>query len=308
MPFVIRDQVGSERHINVVFEKDTLIKQNVLSLTGQPFSEGFRQQVATAAILSAVDSKSDIFNTPSVKCPIVLNADNIIELLQRSKISDRELRRYLTRRIYLSYSQATLKDKAHFGDVDHIITGARISDIVRNLQVLEEEGYLELHLTEIGGHPIVTPKAKLVREVERFGGPKEDVVTEQDYISALNTYDSISSHRESILGEYRRYTTARTSLELTSVFRGIAPCTESIAREMLIAHGCKRDLSTLGPIIKELHARKLGGVALISQLNHVLKFGRDLTQHGNQLPEPVLRIACENAFQLIPQLASMFPK
>jgi hypothetical protein len=54
--------------------------------------------------------------------------------------------------------------------------------------------------------------------------------------------------------------------------------------------------------------RTSGNIATISQLNHVLKFGRDLTQHGAAMPEPVLRIAAQNLFELAPQLAALFPR
>ena len=60
-------------------------------------------------------------------------------------------------------------------------------------------------------------------------------------------------------------------------------------------------------MIGELVRRRLGSVGLWSQLNHILSFGRELTEHGEELPEPVLRIACENAFELVPQLAALFP-
>jgi hypothetical protein len=59
-------------------------------------------------------------------------------------------------------------------------------------------------------------------------------------------------------------------------------------------------------MIGELQAKNVAGIALISQLDHVLKFGRDLAQHGQAMPLAVLRIACENAFELVPQLAALF--
>lgn len=58
----------------------------------------------------------------------------------------------------------------------------------------------------------------------------------------------------------------------------------------------------------DLQSRGVASPALLSQLNHILKFARDLSQHGESLPQAVLRIACENAFELIPQLAALWPR
>ena len=36
--------------------------------------------------------------------------------------------------------------------------------------------------------------------------------------------------------------------------------------------------------------------------------GAELTDVGADIPAAVLRIACENAFELVPQLAALFPR
>jgi len=128
-----------------------------------------------------------------------------------------------------------------------------------------------------------------------------------EYQARVLAYPGLRAYAESLVIERSRLVVAQSLPELESVFRATAPTIESIARDLLVAHGSARDLSTLGPIIAEIQSRGLGGVPLLSQLNHVLKFGRDLSEHGHSVPEPVLRIACENAFELAPQLGSLFP-
>ena len=133
------------------------------------------------------------------------------------------------------------------------------------------------------------------------------VIAQQDYEATLNNYPLLKTYTEPLLLEYRRYNTAITPGEIISVFRAISPLVENILRDLLHTHGCSRQFPSLGPMISELQQRDLGSVALYSQLNHILKFSRDLAQHGASVSEPVLRIACENAFELVPQLASIFP-
>ena len=60
-------------------------------------------------------------------------------------------------------------------------------------------------------------------------------------------------------------------------------------------------------MISALQQHRIGTRGLLAQLNHILKFGRDLAEHGYAMSEPVLRMACENAFELAPQLGALFP-
>ncbi len=108
--------------------------------------------------------------------------------------------------------------------------------------------------------------------------------------------------------KFQRYSTAVTHQELESVFRAVAPLVEAVLKQLLKSKGSKHEHSSLGPAIADLHQRGIGGKPLWSQLNHILKFARDLEGHGASLPDPVLRIACENSFGLIPQLAALFPR
>lgn len=193
-----------------------------------------------------------------------------------------------------------------FDDMDKLITGNSELDFIRNVQLLEAEGYAIAHLAMGPTLSGVQPTAKLVREVERWGGPKDDVSSSVEYEAQIAAYGVLQPRAESLLTEHARFLAARSPAELESVFRATAPIVEAVARDMLRSHGCNRDLSTLGPIISEIQSRGLGGIALVSQLNHVLKFGRDLAEHGHAVSEPVLRIACENAFDLAPQLASLY--
>jgi len=149
-------------------------------------------------------------------------------------------------------------------------------------------------------------KTALVRDVERFGAAHEDATSAVDYAAALSAYPTIASVMPAILAERRRYDVANTETELMSVFRAVPPLVETVVRELLVNLGSKRDHSTLGPMIADLKGRGVGGVGLWSQLEYVLKFGRDLAQHGTALPLAVLRIACENAFELVPQVAVLF--
>ncbi len=107
--------------------------------------------------------------------------------------------------------------------------------------------------------------------------------------------------------ERRRYEAAQSAGELQSVFTATAPVIENILREFLGIVVPGRQFTNLGQMIAVVQQRQIGGLPLLSQLNHILDFGRDLAAHGHQLPEPVIRIACENAFSLATQLGALFP-
>ncbi len=82
---------------------------------------------------------------------------------------------------------------------------------------------------------------------------------------------------------------------------------EQGVRRILRAHGSDKEHGTLGPMNSELRQLSIGTGGLWSQLNAVLNNGRDISLHGEELPVAVLRMACENCFELFPQLGQLFP-
>jgi hypothetical protein len=296
---------GGVIDIETRFPQPPIIDHNAREYFDRPFDKEFSRDLALLATLQSVDRDADDGRTHRV---IVFNADDLYALLSRIRLSDRECRRYMARRLYSAYSAGTLDTMVEFDDTDQLITGCATLDFIRAAQVMEAEGNAVAHLAMGPTLSGVQPTAKLIREVERWGGPREDVSTPAEYADQIRAYSQLASHADGLISERGRFQVALSTQELESVFRATAPIIESIARELLVAHGSTKELATLGPTIAEIQSRGIGGVSLLSQLNHVLKFGRDLSEHGHAIPHPVLRIACENAFQLAPQLASQFPK
>lgn len=236
-----------------------------------------------------------------------LTRTDVATLIQPSNVGDRAARRYLARLAYDKYSRSILNRDMRISETDRRVLGISFVDLQRNLEVLEAEGYLEIKTYRAERDVLVRPTVLLVREVEKYGAPKEDAVSERDYLASVQAYSRLQAFIPLIEVEYRRYRTSVSRAELESVFRAIAPVVESIAKELAVAHGSSEP-GTLGPAIAELHNRGIGGVGLDTQLNHILKFARDLSLHGVSMPEPVLRMASENAFELVPQLGSLFPR
>jgi hypothetical protein len=58
-------------------------------------------------------------------------------------------------------------------------------------------------------------------------------------------------------------------------------------------------------VMVRARAALIRDVERFSQLRYVQKFARDVIGHGEQLPDTVLRIACANAFALLPELAAL---
>jgi hypothetical protein len=263
------------------------------------------------AILRSIEGSepTDAGRSPNIE----IEGDEAVAILARARASDREIRRFVARRMYDVYSRGDLDSKSLFDSYDYALLGGSSADFKRNFQVLSAEGYLTVDGTRflkdgLTNEIIAMPTAKLIRDVERYGAAKEDVISDHDYASVLAAYPQIGADIEALIAEHRRFALASTGVELMSVFRAASPIVEALAKRVLAASGSTRMHPTLGPVIAELQERALGGPALWSQLNHILKFARDLTLHGSSLPEPVLRIACENAFALAPQLASLLPR
>jgi hypothetical protein len=294
---------GGSLRIEVQFPIPPIIDHNARAHFSRPFDKAFAKDLAILATLRALDSNPELTHGNHT---IEFNADDLYALVSRPRLSDKECRRYIARKLYSAYTAGTLDIIVQFYDMDRLITGNSEVDFIRNVQLLEAEEYAIAHLAMGPTLSGVQPTAKLVREVERWGGPKDDVSSSVEYEAQITAYRVLTPCAQPLLTEHARFLAARSPAELESVFRAIAPIVEAVARDMLCSHGCIKDLSTLGPIIGEIQTRGLGGIGLISQLKHVLKFGRDLAEHGHAVSEPVLRIACENAFDLAPQLASLY--
>lgn len=265
-----------------------------------------KDAICRFAILDGLEVDASLLDGSASVTTIWVREDQLALLLKRSKWDDRDIRRYIVRRIYDEYSRSTLADSVSFDRVDFAYCGATFQDFLRNTQLLASEQYLTIAFETRDMSLSATPTAKLVRDVETFGAARGDVASEAGYAASLRLWPNIKPYEEALLAERRRYEAAATGTELLSVFRSTAPIVESLVRDLLANHGSTKSHPTLGPMLGELQAKSIAGIALISQLDHVLKFGRDLAQHGHVMPLAVLRIACENAFELVPQLAALF--
>lgn len=296
---------GSER-ISVSLVEPTLIN-GALAREGLPDLKSLTDDLTRLAAVIHFDELDSLATDHDGNRIVEIDAQHALDLIQRPRVGDRDIRRFIVRRLYQGYSRTTLRQGTTIADFDLLLLGASITDIVRNAQVLAEEGYLAI---ESGAENRLTlhPTARLVREVERYGAAREDVASERDYLHAIAAYAPLKPHLQTVQLEYQRHTVALTPTELGSVFKAISPVVETIVKDLLKAHGSTKQHPTLGPAIADLQARGIGDQSLVSQLSHILKFARDLAQHGSTLPIPVLRIASENAFELIPQLGALFPR
>ncbi|MBI4541302.1 MAG: hypothetical protein HY704_17505 [Gemmatimonadetes bacterium] len=263
---------------------------------------------AQLAAIRAVDANSDFFASAE-SIQLQLGYADFDETPSTGRVTDQALRRYVARRLYLTWEHQSLDEYITFSEMDASLTGAGSDAFLRNLQLLEQEGYVQLSRTMGAGFSSFRARAtaKLIRDVERYAAPAADVESEADYVARLEGHSSLSLDRDSILAERRRYEAARSAEEVASVFRATVPVLEGVVRRLLRAHGSKKDYSSLGPMIADLRSRSIGGLSLWSQLNAVLTNGRDISLHGERLPLPVLRMVTESCFELLPQLGALFP-
>lgn len=288
----------------VVIDAPELTAMAYQSAVGASLTPEVLDELVVVSVLQAVDQDPAIVGPSGGPYQVYIHADNVATIANPRRLTDREIRRWLARRVYDEYFRADLDVHVMFDSLDLRITGATAADLWRNAQVLGEEAYFRVD-RPVGAPYSIRPTAKLVRDVEKYGSAREDVVSESDYTQALESHPLVTPYREEILLEYHRYAAATTRAEIASVFRAVAPVIESILRDVLREKGVERDLPTLGPMIGELTNRRIGDSSLYSQLNHVFKFARDLEEHGNSTREPVLRIACANAFELVPQILAL---
>lgn len=302
--FKLRSAPGPTDRVFVVLVSPPLIDAALQNANLPGLSETESRLALLAAIRNA-DRITSLETDKHGNRIIEIEGEQAVELLSGPPQSDRAIRRFIARRVHDSYSRSTLKTLVVIDDIDFAILGATVTDFIRNSQLLEEESYVEIVSTA----PLsitIKPTAKLVRDVERYGSVKEDVVSQPDYVGAITAYPVIAKFLPVIELEYRRYSLALSPIELESVFKAIAPLVENLVKDLLRSHGSTVLHASLGPAINEMRERGLGGISVPAQLSYILKFGRDLAQHGESLPLPVLRIACENAFEVIPQLAALY--
>jgi hypothetical protein len=292
--------------VSIYIDAPVLTAASLRDQTGIQLTDQLFDRLAVSAILAKIDADPEFIGRKDDEFQIAVTPDNIVEFANRPRLSDRELRRYIARKVYDAYSRSEMAILVDFDEFDEQITGASRIDLLRNAQVLQQEGYVKLERTMGEANFELIPQARLVRDVERYGSAKDDAVSDQDYAGALHANSQLAECRDRILYEYQRYGSATSSVEIASVFRSIAPLVEGVLRAVLTSHGVTRDLPNLGRMIAEVQKRGIGTSHLLSQLNHILKFGRDLEGHGNELPDSVLRIACANAFELVPQLGALF--
>jgi hypothetical protein len=304
--YVMDVEIGDVKQ-RVMVDIDALVQMEPLSAGRKPdprIDTDLRHVFALLAIVDAVDrDPSFVTGAPS---RLELGVDQAQKLLSRPKPSDREIRRYLARWVYTVYSTSTLDVKVKIDRIDELLLGCTPIDMKSNLGILQAEGYLSVahvHPPNVG--VAVTPTVRLVRDVERFGAARDDVVAESDYPASIAAYPILAPQRAALVAEWARYTVARSAGELLSVFRALAPIAEATVRQVLASHGSRRSDTNLAPMIQELQSRGLGNRALWSKLNHIVVFARDLAEHGDSLTEPVLRIACETVFDLLPQVAAL---
>jgi hypothetical protein len=296
---------GSPEHERAIVElaeyneiKEWLRTEHQISL------EADYPSVLRTIVLYALEHLDDYKRDEHGNILVTLESADLKALLWPRRLQDRQLRVFLARRIYDEVSRRTLRDPVAIDKIDCAVCGATLQDFVRAGQILEEEGYLEMGPTPSDA-VMVRARATLIRDVERYGAPKLDSAAAEDLVAALAAYPVAKERLESITLEYRRFTTATTHQELVSVFKAIAPEVEGLARAVLQARGVSGSFGSLGSIIREFATRGLGSLGLVSQLRYVQKFARDAIEHGETLPDTVLRIACANAFELLPQLAAL---
>lgn len=300
---------GAARPITVRVDEPSYV--NVLRQANDlpPLDQDARGAAAFVAAIRAVDSHPDFFAS-SERLRLNLDYEQLDETRSAPWIGDQALRRYIARRLYLTWEHGSFDDFLVFGRTDKSLIGAGAEAFLRNLQLLEQEGYLELSRTM--GTDFASfrarPTALLVREVERYGAARGDVESEADFTARLMAQEVLLPEQAGIIGERRRYELAQTAEEVASVFRSVMPMLEGVARRLLRTHGSEKEHGSLGPMIGELRERRIGTRGLWSQLNAVLTGGRDISLHGEELPIAVLRMVTESCFELFPQLGLLFPK
>lgn len=215
-----------------------------------------------------------------------------------------------------SVSVAYIRQSA--GEVESLVRGGSQHVVIDRPAILEElfqqKFHIPAHVDLLCSASAFAGILEFVRNrVMEWGlrmtaeSPAHEFEDAEAYIERVNSLPAMADNAVAVGQEYQRFRLATSSAELTSVFRALAPTVEAVLKNLLRAHGSQKVHLSLGTVIAELRERRIGGVGFISQVAHILRFGRDLAQHGNEIPDSVLRLACENAFQLVLQAANLFP-
>jgi hypothetical protein len=305
--FAIDSTGGETREVHVRIDEPRYVNTLRAANSLPPLDEHGRGHAAWVAAVRAVDSNPGFFEGVE-PVTVDLGYDDLTIGPPAPKIDDRALRRYIVRRSYLLWQNHCFDTFLQFDDRDADLTGAGPMDFLRNCQLLAQEGYIRLDRTHDPGFSgfDVRPTALLIREVERHGAVAADVESEEDYEARIHALRALSDEATDILRERQRYEAARTAGEVASVFRAVVPMLEGLVRRLLRERGSTREHSSLGPMIQELHERRIGSLGFRSQLSAVHTNGRDISLHGEDLPVAVLRIATEMCFELLPQTGQLF--
>jgi hypothetical protein len=305
----VQSSAAASRTVEVRIDEPRFVNTIRYHNRQRPLAPEDLAAAAWIAALRAVDNEPGFFDTDAA-LRIELGYDELDESSRPQRISDHALRQYIARRLYLLWKEQSFYASLSFDERDSALTGADPDDFLRNLQLLEQEGYVQLDGTHDHGFAGFSARgtARLIRDVERYGAAVTDVESQDDYAARLRAAHALSADRTAILNERMRYRAAQSSAELASVFRAVAPLLEGVVRRLLEAHGSKRNHTNLGTMIHELTERRLGTLGVRSQLSAVQSSARDISLHGEELPSAVLRIACETCFELFPQLGVLYPQ
>ncbi len=238
----VRLNLSSTSHddetVRVRFTSPTLIRTALSQERHVEFSPDVQAHLATVATLREMDQNPD-FGAPSDgERTIQLGPGEVLDLYTQPKLSDRDLRVYIERRVYQHYANTDLSQITPLGEVDQQVTGAGPRDFLRVSQVLAQEGYLELF--ETMGYdtmPSIRGTSKLVRAVERYGAVREDLMSDDNYAAKVGAAAALTQRREFILAQRHQYAVALSHDELTAIFRAVAPEVETVGRNLLAARG-----------------------------------------------------------------------
>lgn len=273
----------------------------------EPLEPGERERIVETALLRLVDTDPEFFDGDG---PLEVGPTDAGDLKRTPRISDRELRRYIARRLYVEWAEKSFDRLVYFEDIDESLTGCDPVDFLRNLQLLDQEGYVRLDrtlgpLTFASYHARAT--ARLIRDVELYGAASDDVDDAAEFGGAIGPVRALEEDLELLMLQRSRFQFSQTSSEIVSVFRAIMPTVESVVRRLLTAHGAKNELASLGPMIAQLKNRGIGTRGLWSELSGLQTLARDVALHGHDMSPTFLKFGCSACFDVILQLGSFFP-
>lgn len=215
---------GMTREVQVHFQTPALIDVARQGRGEPAMQEEDRIELARIATLRAVDADPDFFE-PSDPEPIAIGPGDDATLVKAPPISDAALRQYIVRRLYLAWREQSFDNLTEFDEVDAALTGMDAQAFLRNLQVLDEDGYIRLERVMGRGFGSFTARGTgmLVRAVEAHGAAPEDVEDKEEYLKLIQGIPELQSEFQAISLQRERYASARTAEEVESVFRSLVP-------------------------------------------------------------------------------------